>query len=286
LIYYNYKPGIYTNIMKAFQLCIRYACFIALILFSAKGMAQRINVNPTILAFNESAGQSSTQILTITNLSDKVQAYQLSLGDWIRDTTGEHRYYAPGTIKRSCANWVKFDNPIVEIDPQKSKDVRVTLTIPADSAATKEMKWAMIFVQSVEEQTGGENKAAKLKATIKEVYRIGIHVYQTPPTIIKKEAKALSLVQEKTNKDLFDFTMVNSGMTMLDCKVRLVLTNLASGAEIKLDEQSFPVFPDSKRIVKLEIPKTVPAGKYSMLGILEYDPDMPLEAIESSLEKN
>ena len=271
--------------MKALRPLIKYIYFIVLILFSLRGMAQRINVNPTILTFNESAGQSSTQLLTITNLSNKVQAYQLSLGDWIRDTTGEHRYYAPGTIKRSCANWVTFDNAVVEVDPQKSKDVRVTLTIPADSAATKEMKWAMIFVQNVQEQTGNENKAVKLKATIKEIYRIGIHIYQTPPNVNKKEAKAISLAQNKDNKDLFDFTMVNSGTTMLDCKVRLVLTNLANGTEIKLDEQSFPVFPEGKRIVKLEIPKTVPNGKYSMLGILEYDPDMPLEAIESSLEK-
>lgn len=248
-------------------------------------MAQRINVNPTILTYNESAGQSSTQLLTITNLSDKKQAYQLSLGDWIRDTTGEHRYYAPGTIKRSCANWVTFDSPVVEVDPQKSKDVRVTLTIPQDPEAVKEMKWAMIFVQNVEEQTGADNKAGKMKATIKEIYRIGIHVYQTPPSIAKKEAKAISLVKDKTDPNFYKFTMVNSGMTMLDCKVRLVLTDLANGNEIKLDEQSFPVFPDANRVIKLEIPKSVPAGKYSMLGILEYDPDLPLEAIESSYEK-
>ncbi len=279
-------PGIYINNMKALRPLIKYIYFIALILCSTRGIAQRINVNPTILSFNASAGQSATQILTITNLSDKKQAYQLSLGDWIRDTTGEHRYYAPGTIKRSCAAWVTLESPIVEVEPQKSRDVRITLAIPSDSAATNEMKWAMIFVQNVEEQTGSENNAAKLKATIKEIYRIGVHIYQTPPSINKKEAKALSLVQETANKDLFDFTMVNTGATMLDCKVRLVLTNLANGNEIKLDEQSFPVFPEGKRIVKLEIPKTVPAGKYSMLGVLEYDPDMPLEAIESSLTKD
>jgi hypothetical protein len=129
-------------------------------------------------------------------------------------------------------------------------------------------------------------KTGKMKATIKEIYRIGIHVYETPPSITKKEAKALSLVQDKKNSDIYNFTMVNSGMTMLDCKVRLVLTNLANGNEIKLEEQSFPVFPDGVRLVKLEIPKTVPAGKYSMLGVLEYDPDMPLEAIESTFEKH
>ncbi|MDB5031185.1 MAG: hypothetical protein JWP71_1906 [Mucilaginibacter sp.] len=264
----------------------KYFCFIILILLSARTLAQRINVNPTILSFNGSTGQSATQILTVTNLSDKVQAYQLSLGDWIRDTTGEHRYFTPGSTKRSCANWVSFDSPVIEVEPQKSRDVRVTLNVPADVMATKEMKWAMIFIQNVKEQTGDDNKGGKMKATIKEIYRIGIHVYQTPPNVTKKEAKAISLVQNKVNKDLYDFTMVNSGMTMLDCKVRLVLTNLASGNEIKLEEQSFPVFPEGTRLVKLEIPKTVPTGKYSMLGILEYDPDMPLEAIESSLEKN
>lgn len=262
----------------------KYICILILMLLSSALKAQRINVNPTILSFKANAGGISTQIITITNLSDKTQHYQLTLGDWLRDSLGGHKYFQPGTLNRSCSAWISFDNSTVEIEPQKSRDVRVTLTVPEGAKAVDEMKWSMIFIQNVLEQTGDGKNEAKMKATIREVYRIGIHVYQTPSAIVQKEARALSLIADTAAKNTYNFSLANTGKTMLECKARLLLTNLSNGAEIKLDEIEFPVFPDGKRIVKLVLPDTLPKGKYSMLAILEYDPDMPLEAIESSVE--
>lgn len=259
-------------------------CLLLFLLFSQQTIAQRINVNPTILNFNAPTGGSAVQLITITNLSEKEQTYQLSLGDWRRDSVGGHQYFAPGTTKRSCSPWLTFDNSTVTVEAGKSKEVRVTMNVPQDEANTKDMKWAMIFIQNVVEQTGNNTSNAKMAATIKEVYRIGVHVYQTPPTAKVKEAKAISLEADKVEKNAYNFMMNNTGKSMLECKVRLVLTNLADGAETKLDEFEFPVFPEAKRIVKLTIPPTVPKGKYSMLAILDYDSDMPLEAIEKPLE--
>lgn len=270
--------------MKPIQLICKYFCVAILLLFSVQAMAQRINVNPTILSFNANAGTTSTQVITIANLSDKKQAYQLSLGDWLRDSVGGHKYFPPGTLDRTCAPWISFDNAVVEIEPQKSRDVRVTMNVPSDPKAVSEMKWAMIFIQNVLEQTGDENKEGKLKATIREVYRIGIHVYQTPINANYKEARAISMQPDKKEKNLYHFTMQNTGKAMLECKVRLVLTSLSDGSETKLEEQEFPVFPGGKRIVQLLIPPTVAKGKYSMLAVLEYDNDMPLEAIETNVE--
>lgn len=271
--------------MKRFSLGLTTGlCLLILLLFSQQSSAQRINVNPTILNFNAPTGGSAVQLITVTNLSDKEQTYQLSLGDWLRDSVGGHQYFAPGTTKRSCSSWLTFDNSTVTIEPGKSKEVRVTLNAPNENTATEDMKWAMIFIQNVVEQTGNTTSNAKMAATIKEVYRIGVHVYQTPPAAKKKEAKAISLEADKVEKNAYNFLMNNTGKSMLECKVRLVLTNLADGSETKLDEFEFPVFPEAKRIVKLTLPATLPKGKYSMLAVLDYDADMPLEAIEKPIE--
>ena len=236
--------------MKMFKKhIVLYLSVSVLMLLSPAVTAQRINVNPTILSFNANPGGISTQIITITNLSDKKQNYQLTLGDWLRDSIGGHKYFQPGTLDRSCSKWITFDNAVVEIEPQKSRDIRVTLTAPSDPQIANEMKWSMIFIQNVLEQTGEDTKEAKMKATIREVYRIGIHVYQTPPAMNKKEARAVSLEQDKVEKNIYNFSLVNTGRAMLECKARLLLTNLSNGEEIKLDETEFPVFPEGKRIV-------------------------------------
>ncbi|HEY0895948.1 MAG TPA: Fn3-like domain-containing protein [Sphingobacteriaceae bacterium] len=261
-----------------FSLCLLFALLIA-----QPSYAQRINVNPTILNFGTPAGGSAVQLITLTNLSDQEQTYQLNLGDWRRDSVGGHQYFAPGTTKRSCSPWLSFDNSTVTIAPGKSKEVRVTMNAP-QSADPAEMKWAMIFIQNVVEQSGSSEKSSKMAATIREVYRIGVHVYQTPPDAKVKSAKAVALEPDKNEKNAYNFMMNNTGKSMLECKVRLVLTNLADGKEIKLEETEFPVFPEGQRIVKLTIPDSVPKGKYSMLAVMDYDPDMPLEAIEKPVE--
>jgi hypothetical protein len=261
-----------------------YWCFIALVLFTASAaLAQRVSINPTILSFNLKPGETSTQTITIINLSDQKQSFELSLGDWLRDSLGSHKYFPAGTLTKSCANWVKLDNAIVEVEAKQTKDVRVTMNGPSDTSQFKEMKWAMLYVQNAAEQAGNTTAAAKASAKLVEVFRFGIHIYQSPPQLTNHEAKAISLTPD-TLKNTYNFSMINMGSTQLTCKARLELTNLQNGKEIKLEEVEFPVFPGAKRIVQLTIPPTIPAGKYSMLALLDYDSSMPLEAVELSIE--
>jgi hypothetical protein len=245
--------------------------------------AQRVSINPTILSFNVSPGETSTQTISIINLSDQKQSFELSLGDWLRDSLGSHKYFPVGTLKTSCANWVKLDNAIVEVEAKQTKDVRVTMIGPADTSQFKEMKWAMLYVQNATEQAGNAAPSGKVTAKLVEVFRFGIHIYQTPPKLTNRSAKAISLTPD-TLKNTYNFAMVNTGSTQLTCKARLELTNIANGKEIKLEEVEFPVFPGAKRTVQLSIPADIPKGKYSMLALLDYDASMPLEAVELGIE--
>ncbi|HCN83746.1 MAG TPA: hypothetical protein DIT07_09000 [Sphingobacteriaceae bacterium] len=172
----------------------------------------------------------------------------------------------------------------MEVEARQTKEVRVTMNTPSDSMQFKEMKWAMLFVQNVTEQAGDKNATGKVTAKLTEVFRFGIHIYQTPPGVTNKEAKALSLKQDSIEKKAYNFAIVNTGGTQLTCKARLELTNIETGKEIKLEEVEFPVFPGAKRIVQLLLPADIPKGKYSMLALLDYDTSMPLEAVELGIE--
>lgn len=260
-----------------------FTCVIFVLISVTALYAQRVSINPTILSFNVSPGEISTQTISIINLSDQKQTFELSLGDWLRDSLGSHKYFPPGTLSTSVASWVKLDNSIVEVEPKQTKDVRVTMTGPSDTSQFKQMKWAMLYVQNATEQSGNTSAGGKVTAKLVEVFRFGIHIYQTPPQLTNKAAKALSLVPDSV-KNTYDFTMINTGSTQLTCKARLELTNIETGKEIKLGDTEFPVFPGAKRTVQLSIPADVPKGKYSMLALLDYDSSMPLEAVELGVE--
>ena len=140
---------------KLFSLAVLLLCTnIAL-----KVSAQNLGVYPTALAFSLSKGNSESQVVNITNGSDKKMQFRLYLNDWIRDTVGGHEYYEPNTISRSCSRWVTLNKNFIELEPGKSTQITIKLTIP-DSANTDEMKWSMLFVETVEENTAQASKNA------------------------------------------------------------------------------------------------------------------------------
>jgi hypothetical protein len=259
---------------------------LALVFMSLSAVAQKIGIQPSILEFHGVPGVTESQVIRITNLSDAKVSFQAYLADWLRDSTGAHHYYKPDTLNRSCASWITTDKNFVEVAPGKSEDLLVRLQAPSDTRLFNKMRWAMLFLQSAEEQDSTDRKNKQFNTKIKELLRVGVHIYQTPPTVTQMSAKALTLKPVEGDKHAYDFYIVNTGETMLQCKAHLALTNIETGKEYKLEKIEFPVFPEGKRTVRLTIPPTVPNGKYSALAILDIGEDAALEAIERTIEVN
>jgi P pilus assembly chaperone PapD len=260
----------------------RHLFSLLLIMFCLFSQAQQFAIQPGTLSYNIERGKSQTQSVKISNASDKKISFQAYVGDWVRDSSGGHAYYRPDTLKRSCASWVTVSRNFVEVMPGQTEEILVTLTGPSNEALYEQMKWAMLFVQTVTEQES--SKADKgLKATIKETVRVGVHIYQTPSNLIKASAQALNLRPAK-DKNTYEFAVANTGEVQLQCKATLTLTNTSTGEEIKLDRIEFPMFPEGKRVVRFAIPEKTPKGKYSALAILDIGEDKELQAIEKTIE--
>ena len=262
---------------KLFSLAVLLLCTnIAL-----KVSAQNLGVYPTALAFSLSKGNSESQVVNITNGSDKKMQFRLYLNDWIRDTVGGHEYYEPNSISRSCSRWVTLNKNFIELEPGKSTQITIKLTIP-DSANTDEMKWSMLFVETVEENTAQASKNAT--AAVQNLLRIGIHIYQTPPSLTDKQIKAFDLKPMPGQEKKYQLICQNTGNVMIQCKSYLELASVVDGQKIKLDPIDFPMFPQQKRYVTFELPANIQKGKYSALAVLDGGEDISLEAVEGTIE--
>lgn len=250
--------------------------------FSFNSSAQNLGIHPTTLFFNLGAGQSETQVIHISNGSDakKVQ-YRVYLNDWLRDSLGGHEYYRPDTLSRSCARWVTVNKNFIELQPKEAVDLTVKLSLPDSAAAGSEMKWAMLFIETVEEQVNAGAKQAQ--ATVRNLLRLGVHIYQTPPTLTNKEVRLLDLKPDDSVKNAYNVICKNTGDIMLECKSFIEITS-ADGSKTKLDAVEYPLFPGQKRYVLFELPKNLPKGKYSALAVIDAGEDMSLEAVESNIE--
>ncbi|HRO43832.1 MAG TPA: hypothetical protein PL009_13430 [Flavipsychrobacter sp.] len=244
--------------------------------------AQNLGVHPTTLEFKLGRGQSESQAIHLSNSSPKKVQFRLYLNDWLRDSVGGHFYTDPNTLPNSCSKWLVADKNFVELEPGKSTDVTVRLSLPDSVTVSDEMKWSMLFIETVEEQKAEQGKGAQ--AAVKNLLRIGVHIYQTPPALVEKSVKVFDLKPVPKANNVFQVLCQNTGKVMVDCRSYIELASLTDGKKTKLDAVEFPMFPNQRRYVMFELPPTLPKGKYSALAVLDAGEDVSLEAIETEID--
>ncbi|MEO6833069.1 MAG: hypothetical protein ABI378_11160, partial [Chitinophagaceae bacterium] len=110
-----------------------------------------IDIKPTLFSFTLDKGEKGVKTVTIAN--GKTLPIQLAfyLGDWIRDSLGEHKYFPAGSQAKSCAPWVKLSRAFIEVPANGTASFDMTLTVPDSAKAVESMRWAMLFVEFVSE---------------------------------------------------------------------------------------------------------------------------------------
>lgn len=242
-----------------------------------------ILIRPARMEFNLSQGKDSTQTLLLkNNLKQKTQ-FKIYLGDWLRDSIGGHKYMPAGTNDFSCSKWLKLDQEFVELGPGESKTILVRMTIPDNFEAVRQMTWSMIFVENVEETTA-PNANQGVQTGVKQIMRMGIHVYETPPNVVAKDMRMLSFENVEGQPNTYRITCRNNGDVQIECKSYLELMNLTTGVKTKIDSPDFPMFPKQTRFVNFDLPESLPRGKYQVIAAVDAGEDIPLEAAQKTIE--
>ncbi len=242
---------------------------------------KQLLILPAKLGFNLDMGQSASQPITIQNTLDDTMRINFSFVDWERDSTGNHKhYYKPGFI-HSCQEWVSFDKSYIEVAPGQTQIITVTMKIPDSAIATTEMKWAMLLATPLEHTT--MTKGKNYTTGVKKTSSLGIHIYQTPPNITKKEVKMVSFT-ELTAKT-YRITSENTGGLQASTLYTLELTSLSTGERTKLGPNEAPLFPGQRRIMDFKLPETLEKGKYTAVAIVDVgDDEVALEVAEKEIE--
>ncbi len=241
-----------------------------------------LTIKPSTIDFKLNNGQTGIAHVYIVNHLDKKKQFSLYLADWTRDSLGAHVYTSPGSTARSCARWVKLDRTFVEIDTGQTVDIPVKMQMPDSANAAGEMKWTMLFLETTEEQV--VESANGLKTNVTNKVRVGVHLYQTPPSLTYKDVKILSFDQADTSARICHIVCQNTGTVQLECTSYLELSNVATGDKTKIDVPMFPLFPEQRRVVEFVIPDNIPKGKYSLIGVIDAGTDVPMEAAQEMID--
>lgn len=270
--------------MKQFPIFI----FMTLLYFASNGQVilkndltpqGTVSVQPMKNDFHLRAGESGDIEIYISNKMGSKMQFNVYLGDWRRDTAGAHVYSAPGSEPRSCAAWLTFDKKFIEVDSGSIGIIHVKMQVPQTPEAATEMKWAMLFVETIRESKAPV-ETKEMRTEIIPSTRFGIHIYQTPPAINQKELKLTSFINVTGKENVFRIVCENTGKVQLNCKSYIELYALEDGKKLTANPVEVPLFPGQIRYIDFTLPDETKKGKYTLVGVVDPGDEMDIEAAQ------
>lgn len=257
----------------------------AVILMSSLGVlnAQELEVSPTTLMFNANPGSSQTKQVFVRNKAVTEQSFVFNLSDWLIDESGETKYFSPGSIARSCADWITVSPALVTLQPNESVRVNITMLVPEGNTSTK---WAMLFVESAVEKTGAKAIDKNVQMGLQLSARIAVPIYQSPDgnTLYRGTLEGLTESKDDEGNLLFKTMAINLGDKILNCKVYFTFSNLETAEEFTSTAIEFSLLPESNKKLDYSLTEALKPGKYSVAAILDYGYNEQLEGIQLDIE--
>lgn len=247
--------------------------FIHLFLFliitaASSALAQSISMSPTRLFFTGNPGEKVTQTVTLQNSSDKDYVFNLNYKDWVREENGNKVYLDAGSSKTSNAAWVSTLENAVTVPAKSTKEIVVTMKIPAN-ASKSAVTNSMLFFTQLPQQA--DQAKAKNGIGIITLFEVGLHIFYTPTGNQVKSLDITNITEVSSDKPAERKVAVsihNDGNTINDATVEFELTNTDSGKEIKLPATAISMLPDTNQIVQFSLPENI-SGNFLGVAIIK-----------------
>jgi len=203
-------------------------------------------------------------------MEDKATRVKIYQGDWDEDIYNRSRYFPPGALGHSAANWIKFSPERLYLGPQKTEEVRVEVNVPEDNKPSGSY-WSMLFVE--EEPTVTKMESGQTGVNI--ILRYGITVFVTfkDTEIIDGAITNMKILTAEEDKFFFEITFENRGNILLHPKGYLEIRDEEGETIKKINVNQFSILPGHSEISKVFAEKPKNVGQYTGLAVLHFGGD-------------
>ena len=214
-------------------------------------------VLPTGKDIKLSAGETYTGHITIVNPANSTQTLKYSVSAAPYSVTDENYSVdlSATTGRTTITEWIKIKEPEGELQPNESKDIEYTITVPGDAPAGGQYA-ALIVTNSPDQESSSSD------LTISSVYEIASLIYANVSgktvhdgTIIENNVPSFVT---RTPVEI-NATLKNDGNTHEYASFSIIATNALSGEELfsteSEDQTPFyeVVMPETTRFVTRQI---------------------------------
>ena len=109
-----------------------------------------MTASPGKLYYRFSPGGTNTQKIIVQNPNDKELEIGVSLSDWNYDSTGGNQVYEAGSLKNSCADWIKIlPASYFTLQPNERRELNVVVSAPANADTSIPVHTAMVYLSQL-----------------------------------------------------------------------------------------------------------------------------------------
>lgn len=263
---------------------------VILVCFSANIYAQAgITASPPKVYFKLAENSTSIQNVSVSNPLNKDLEVGVSLGDWNYDSLGTNSLFDPGTLKISCASWIKvLPGSYFTLLPGERKDLSIELSVPADVDKNIPVRTAMVYFTQLNPSDSKNKSGAAIRVSVK----MGIKIYHSFPQTEKRGLEVLDFkdVQPKIlsnterSPGILQLNVENTGNIWTEGKIQWELLNTQTGEKTKLTEQAFFSLPGDKTILTKELPVDLKKGRYTATAVINFGKKDELKLVELEFE--
>ena len=233
------------------------------------------SIVPLGFDLNPAPGDTLTKVLTVRNSGNTEEELVIYVKDIQYNTEGNGKELEPDSIDRGMAKWIDIYPEKLTVKGGENKQVRFTLIVPEKIEPGS--YWANMYAESINNPTlmsSSEAKGRKLNIFSNIRYKINLNTTISGDIIKTGEITNVEVIPNVTDTSLVvNTTFENSGNLILSCKGTVEIRD-EMGATVKtIGLGKFRTYPECKRIVRTEIPKTLKPGEYSALVVIDFGGD-------------
>ena len=235
-------------------------------------------------------GSTQVKELLINNDTKETHRFQLSFSDFAMGRNGAPIIIKPGTsseedMKYALSKWTTLTPSYIELKSGESGKVRITVRIPNDETGNF-AAWTLISVDNIKAKTplSAGNDPKSMSIGVNPNFGFGIYVFQNPPNVAVNnvEIQKVRFLDSAGVKNVI-MNVRNVGDGIGFCTSYLELTSLNTGKKMKLGTKQFTILPQYFRDFSYELPKDLPKGKYSAIGVIDYGNEDDIKIAEINL---
>ncbi|MFC6102076.1 COG1470 family protein [Olivibacter domesticus] len=247
--------------------------------------AQGISISPSRIFFKGIPGETVQEMITLTNSSSIPFNFTTGLKDWYRDSIGRKVYSDPGTANHSNSQWLKLSESTINLNPNETKRIAVSLTVPQDSSANS-LTNSMLFFTQMKEQNKVSKERKQLGVNV--LLEVGVQIYHIPSGLTSGELDFLAFEDRGAISIAADsfrrvaLKVKNTGKINKDAQVRFELTNMQTGKEIPIKTTAIAMLPEAVQWIYVDLPLSL-KGKYLGVAILDAGNNYELRVAEKEI---